>query len=89
MMPEGKIIAGAGTVEGGTIYTAFVTPTKYRCTKGHAWEKKLEDWNPNQFDFSLLMPVGGLQSIKGLCPFCLMDKLNELLADVGRVEQVK
>lgn len=50
----------------------------HQCTKGHRWEQKYG--GP---EFWTLVFGEGLE-IKDLCPFCLKERVEELLADVGR-----
>lgn len=59
---------------------------KYRCTKGHTWEGSFVGGPGQSFYFSL--PTGEQRQIKGLCLICLLDRAEELLKDVGRVEVI-
>lgn len=84
--PGGFISSTSHLTEGKIIEDVFGGKTKYRCTKGHAWEGTFLGNGNFHIDFS--MPGGEQRVIKDLCLVCLHAKFEELLKDVGRVSQV-
>lgn len=68
-----------------------VSPTKYRCTKGHEWERDphIIVLNDNAWSFHMTTPDGKETVIKGVCTFCLVKRVTELLEGVGRIEIVE
>ena len=62
--------------------TITIRTRRWRCPNGHEWG---ESWNgPWPISFSL----GHGLEIGPKCPFCLHQKLQELLADVPDAEEV-
>jgi hypothetical protein len=56
---------------------------KWKCSKGHEWSNR---------DAWFLMPVSlqfGIKSTPSYCPFCLQEKIEELLKDVPVAEEEK
>lgn len=60
------------------LYITVGLPPFQQCTKGHKWEQSYN--GPAFLSFSF----GEGLEIEDLCPFCLKEQIEELLADVGR-----
>lgn len=61
----------------------IVQNRRWRCLKGHEWE---ETWkSPAPISFAL----GHDLEIGPMCPYCLHERLVELLAVVSPVEEVR